>query len=94
VSKYIFLILYVDDILLATNDKEILHKTERFLSKKFEMKDLGEASFILEIQIYRDRSRGILGLSQKAYIEKMLKDMVCKIVNQETPQWKKVINSV
>ena len=65
-SKYIFLILYVDDILLVTNDKEILHEIKRFLSKKFEMKDLGEVSFVLEIQIYRYRSQGILGLSQKA----------------------------
>jgi len=48
-SKHIFLILYVGDILLATNDKENLHETKRFLSKKFEMKDLGEASFILGI---------------------------------------------
>ena len=36
------------------------------------MEDLGEASFVLEIQIHRDRSRGILGLSQKSYIEKVL----------------------
>jgi len=48
-SKHIFLILYVDDILLATIDKEILHETKMFLSKKFEMKDLGEASFVLGI---------------------------------------------
>ncbi|KAL5555019.1 hypothetical protein UlMin_037255 [Ulmus minor] len=36
------------------------------------MKDLGEASFVLGIQIHRDRTRSILGLSQKAYIDKML----------------------
>ena len=36
------------------------------------MKDLGEASFVLGIQIHRDRSRGILGLSQKGYIQKIL----------------------
>ena len=36
------------------------------------MKDLGNAFFVLGIQIYRDRSRGILGLSQKAYIDKVL----------------------
>ncbi|XP_074371249.1 secreted RxLR effector protein 161-like [Apium graveolens] len=36
------------------------------------MKDLGYASFVLGIQIHRDRSRGILGLSQKSYIEKIL----------------------
>ena len=71
-SRYIFLVLYVDDILLASNDKELLHETKKFLSKKFEMKDLGEASFVLGIQIHRDRSWGILGLSQKSYIEKVL----------------------
>ena len=72
-SKYIFLVLYVDDILLATNDIGLLHETKRFLSKHFEMKDLGDASFVLGIQIHRDRSRGIHGLSQKSYIDKVLK---------------------
>jgi hypothetical protein len=37
------------------------------------MKDLGEASFVLGIEIHRDISKGVLGLSQKAYIEKDLK---------------------
>ena len=37
------------------------------------MKDLGDASFALGIQIHRNRSRGILGLSQKSYVEKVLK---------------------
>ncbi|PKI49699.1 hypothetical protein CRG98_029944 [Punica granatum] len=71
-SKYIFLVFYVDDLLLACNDKGLLHKTKRFLLKRFEMKDLGDASFIVRIQIHRDRSRGILGLSEKSYIEKIL----------------------
>ena len=72
-SKYIFLVLYVDDILLATNDIDLLHETKRFLSEQFKMKDLGDASFVLAIQIYRDCSRGILRLSQKSYIDKVLK---------------------
>ena len=72
-SKHIYLVLYVDDILLATNDIGMLHETKIFLSKKFEMKDLGDTSFVLGIQIHRVRSRGILGLSQKSYIEKILK---------------------
>ena len=71
-SKFIILVLYVDDILLASGDVELLHETKRFLSNKFDMKDLGNASFMLGIQIYRDRSKGILGLSQKAYIDKVL----------------------
>ncbi|KAH9679437.1 hypothetical protein KPL71_026134 [Citrus sinensis] len=72
-SKHIFLVLYVDDILLATNDIGILHDTKSFLSKHFEMKDLGDASCVLGIEIHGDRSRGILGLSQRNYIDKVLK---------------------
>ena len=71
-SKFVILVLYVDDILLASNDVGLLHDTKRFLSSHFEMKDLGDASYFLGIQIHRDRSRCILGLSQKAYINKVL----------------------
>ena len=71
-NKFIILVLYVNDILLASSDIGLLHETKRFLSSKFDMKDLGDGSFVLGTQIYRDRSRGILGLSQKAYIDKVL----------------------
>ena len=37
------------------------------------MKDLGEASYILDIKIYKDRSNRMLGLSQSRYIDLMLK---------------------
>jgi hypothetical protein len=37
------------------------------------MKDLGEASYLLGIEIHWDRRKGVLGLSQKSYIEKVLK---------------------
>ena len=67
-----FLILNVDDMLLATNDPNLLHDTKQFLSNNFQMKDLGNASYVLGIQIYWDRSKDILGLSQKGYIEKHL----------------------
>nr|GFA14967.1 retrovirus-related Pol polyprotein from transposon TNT 1-94 [Tanacetum cinerariifolium] len=39
------------------------------------MKDLGEAAYILGIKIYRDRSKRLIGLCQKAYIEKILKKL-------------------
>ena len=71
-SKFIFLILYVDDILLASSDIGLLYETKKFLSRNFEMKDLGNVSFVLGIHILRDRSQGILRLSQKSYIEKVL----------------------
>jgi hypothetical protein len=37
------------------------------------MKLIGEASFVLGIKIHRDRKNGVLRLSQKAYLEKVLK---------------------
>ncbi|RVW77918.1 hypothetical protein CK203_048304 [Vitis vinifera] len=54
-SKVCFLVLYVDDILLATNDKGLLHEVKQFLSKNFDMKDMGEASYVIGIKIHRDR---------------------------------------
>ena len=65
-NKFIFLVLYVDDILLATNDLGSLHEIKKFLSKKFEMKDMGEASYVIGIEIIHDRSQGLLRLSRKS----------------------------
>ena len=53
----------MDDILLASSDVSLLLEKKIFLSSKFDMKDLGEASFVLGIEIHRDRSKGVLGLS-------------------------------
>ena len=44
-----FLVLYVDDILLASSDIGLMHDTNRFIVKNFEMKDLGNASFVLGV---------------------------------------------
>ncbi|CAH9090786.1 unnamed protein product [Cuscuta epithymum] len=71
-SKFIILVLYVDDILLASSDLDLLHETKRLLFGHFDMKDLGEASYVIGIEIHRDRVKGTLGLSQKAYIERIL----------------------
>ena len=71
-SKYIFLILYINNVLLASNDVGFLHETKRFLTNFFKMKDLGETYFVLGIKILRDCSQGILRLSKESYINKVL----------------------
>jgi len=71
-SKFIFMILYVNDILLATNDLGLLSETKRFLSNNFEMKYMGETYYVIGIEIFCDRSQGMLGLSQNAYVNKVL----------------------
>jgi hypothetical protein len=72
-SMFIILVLCVDDILLASSDKNLLFATKGFLSSNFDMKDLLDASYVLGIEIHRDRTRGVISLSQKAYIEKVVK---------------------
>ena len=48
-SSYIFLVLYVDDILLTSNDSDLLNETKSFLFGQFDIKDLGKASYVLSI---------------------------------------------
>ena len=55
--------LYVDDILLASSDVNLLLEMNKFLSSNFDMKDLSAASFVLGIEIHRDRRKGVLELS-------------------------------
>ncbi|KAJ9547288.1 hypothetical protein OSB04_019831 [Centaurea solstitialis] len=62
-----------DNILLIGNDVPTLQNVKTWLSKCFQMKDLGEAAYILGIKIYRNRSRRLIGLSQGTYIDKILK---------------------
>jgi hypothetical protein len=54
---FIILVLYVDDILLSSSDKNLLHEIKGFLSSNFDMKDLGDASYVLGIEIHRDRTK-------------------------------------
>ena len=67
-----FLVLYVDDIILIGNDIPMLSAVKVMLRNNFQMKDLGEAQRILGIRIYRDRSKKLLALSQESYIDKVL----------------------
>ena len=71
-GSFVYLLLYVDDMLIATKDNKKIRKVKVQLSKEFEMKDLGAAMKILGMEILRDGKAGKLYLSQKAYIEKVL----------------------
>ncbi|KAL0293717.1 UNVERIFIED_CONTAM: Retrovirus-related Pol polyprotein from transposon TNT 1-94 [Sesamum calycinum] len=72
-SSVVFLVLYVDDILLIGNDIKMFGDTKAWLSTQFSIKDLGEASYILAIKIFTDRYKRILGMTQNSYVEKVLK---------------------
>ena len=83
-SKIYFLVLYVNYILLATNDKNLLYEMKQLLSKNFNnMKDMREAFHIIDTKIHKERSRGILDLSQETYINKFKRNLTWKIIHQE-----------
>ena len=71
-DSYVFLLLYVDDMLIAGSIMREINNLKTRLSSKFEMKDLGPAKQILGMKISRDRFAGTLNLSQELYIEKVL----------------------
>nr|GEX16241.1 retrotransposon protein, putative, Ty1-copia subclass [Tanacetum cinerariifolium] len=47
-GEYIYLLLYVDDMLIARKSKAGIGSTKSLLKKEFDMKELGEAKKILE----------------------------------------------
>ena len=57
----IYLVLYVDDIFMIGNDKYIIQNVKNQLSREFEMKDIGDANFILGMEIKRDQKTGNSG---------------------------------
>jgi hypothetical protein len=68
----VYVLLYVDDMLIASHDKSLIVELKAQLSHEFDMKDLGPAKKILGMEIQCDRRAGTLFLSQKSYIEKVL----------------------
>jgi len=50
---------------------KMIQTTKQWLSSVFEMKDMGEARYVLGVEITRNRSKKLLGLSQDACINKI-----------------------
>ena len=62
----IYLLLYVDDIVLTASSEQLLRGTITALEHEFSLKDLGELHFFLGIAVTR-KSSGLF-LSQRQYI--------------------------
>ena len=66
----VFVCLYVDDMLIASNDMKGIIEMKRFLSSTFKMKDLGQVDTILGIKV--TKNSGGYVLNQTHYIDKVL----------------------
>ena len=95
-EKIMLIAVYVDDMLIATNDDAWLRDVKNKLSNEFEMKDLGKVNQCFGIELSRGKNHSV-SLSQKAYTEKVLErfgmseckpaptpiDVNCKIAKPE-----------
>lgn len=72
-GSHIYLLLYVDDILVASKSMVEVNNLKKNLATVFEMKDLGLAKNILGMEIKRNMKKLELEFSQRGYIEKVLK---------------------
>lgn len=74
VSDHImYLLLYVDDMIIAGKDLKLIEKCKGDLMSKFEMKDKKYLKNFLGLEIDYDRDLGILKISQKYYLLGILK---------------------
>ena len=71
-GECIYLLLYLDDMLIASKNRSSIDKLKVQLSYEFEMNDLREARRVLGMEIERDRVKRRVSLTQKAYSQKML----------------------
>jgi hypothetical protein len=65
--------VHVDDLVLASKSKEAIEKVKRELKEKFKLREQGATSFLLGVQLERDREKRTILLSQPTYIDSLLK---------------------
>ena len=64
----VYTAVYVDDLLLASNNLELLKGEKGLLEKRFHTKNLGEAYYCLAIQIQRNRDKKQMILYETKYL--------------------------
>jgi hypothetical protein len=70
-GECVILCLYVDNIPIFGTSLDVIKGVKEFLSNNFEIKDLGEADVILNIELLREGNGGVT-LLQSHFVEKVL----------------------
>lgn len=80
--KLTYLIVYVDDLLVAGNDLKFISYVEKVLKKAFHITDLGEVHYCLGVQIERD-AKGIFYLVSLRISKNCYTSLIYKIVRRQ-----------
>ena len=64
-GERVWVVVWVDDILIAASGEPRLAKVKSHLASKFDVRDLGEAEFFLGMELTRDRTARTVKLTQK-----------------------------
>ena len=71
-SVVVFIGVYVDDTIFMSNDTSVLAAEKAKISAQFAMDDRGEIHFILGMEVKRDRTKKVITICQKSYLETVL----------------------
>ncbi|CAI7928705.1 unnamed protein product [Closterium sp. NIES-54] len=82
-EKQLVLLLYVDDLLLFSDSKDLIREVKQRLGAEFAMRDLGPVMYYLGMRVDRDRANGTIHLHQEKYVKGLVESFgmgVCKPV--------------
>lgn len=68
----IIITLYVDDLLVAGGNMQVIQTIKSKLMDKFKMSDMGDVSLVLGMEVKRDRKNGSISISQEQYTKSIL----------------------
>jgi hypothetical protein len=73
-GKSTYIAVFVDDLLIIGPSKPDIDTIKRNLSERFHMTDLGPCRYYLGMEVIRDRPNRTIKLSQRSYLERVLRD--------------------
>ena len=64
--------LYVDDLLIAGKNPDVIKRFKKAIQERFKMKDLGELRWMLGMEVIRNRRKRTIEINQTAYMQSVL----------------------